>query len=232
MIKSNVILRDDQKIWEGYFQNLNEQMQIEIQRQTTVCQYKDAERVSMEDFFSGRKIWRIKNGILHVVIHGGEGKTLVLLKITSDNSGFIFPEGSLDSVSHNMEVISVGQTEIYSLSENMTRQMYETSMDARRWQAQQYLKIFSKMLEMINDLSFLSLHDRILKRLYEYCDDHQTNIVKITHEQLAEELATSREVVSRILKKLELEEIIKIERKNILVLDRKKNDGKITRKAV
>ena len=62
------------------------------------------------------------------------------------------------------------------------------------------------------------MKERLRKKLYEYCDQYRTDTVLVTHENLADELATSREVVSRLLKKMEAEKIIKIKRKSIQVL--------------
>ena len=219
MRRGNITLGNCQKIWDGYFSNLDVQTKMEVQGQTVLCEYEDASRLNMEDFFSGRRIWTVNKGMLHVVMHGQAGKTLVLFKITPDNSGFVLSEGCPGFLIDNIEIISAGQTELCYLPENLSRQMYSKCGSVRMWQSRQYLKIFSKLLEMISDLSFLSLHERLMKRLHEYCRHYQTDIVRMTHEQLADELATSREVISRLLKKMESENIIKIERKSIRVLD-------------
>lgn len=219
MRRGNVTLGTCQKIWDGYFSNLNVQTKMQVQGQTVLCGYEDASRLNMEEFFSGRRIWNVNKGALHVIMHGQAGKTMVLFKITPDNAGFVLPDGCLDIMVHNIEIISVGQTELCYLPECLSKQMYSECISVKNWQAQQYLKIFSKLLDVINDLSFLSLYERLLKTLYEYCRLNHTDTIRVTHEMLADEMATSREVISRLLKKMAAEGIIAIERKNIRILN-------------
>lgn len=229
MKKGNVTLVNCQKIWDGYFENLSVPTKMQVQGQTVLCDYEDAGRLNMEDFFSGRKIWKVNKGMLHVIMHGKSGKTMVLFKITPDNSGFVLPEGCPELMFHNVEVLSVGKTEVCYLPEYLSRQMYRECEKIRSWQSGQYMKVFSKLLEMISDLSFLSLYERLQKEIYEYCGQHQTDIVRMTHEQLACDLGTSREVISRLLKKMEAEQLIKIERKSIRVLKREENEKRTAR---
>ena len=70
---------------------------------------------------------------------------------------------------------------------------------------QQYNLRYSELLETINHL----LCDKMDKRLYDYLKEKVSltnkNPLKISHRQIANELGTAREVISRIMKKLEKE---------------------------
>ncbi|WWU66676.1 Crp/Fnr family transcriptional regulator (plasmid) [Clostridium baratii] len=68
-----------------------------------------------------------------------------------------------------------------------------------------YLKLIN-MIQEKNDILTLSIEDRIIK----YLKNSNSNVIYITHSQLASYINTSREVVSRNLKKLEKKGIIKI----------------------
>jgi CRP/FNR family transcriptional regulator len=58
---------------------------------------------------------------------------------------------------------------------------------------------------MINLLLFEKLDTRILEYLREKVVINGKNPIKISHRQIANDLGTAREVVSRILKKIEHE---------------------------
>ncbi|TET86783.1 MAG: Crp/Fnr family transcriptional regulator [Sulfurovum sp.] len=58
---------------------------------------------------------------------------------------------------------------------------------------------FSALTTLINDIKFKRLDERIL----EWLEKRNTKIVETTHEQLANELGSSRVVISRLLKVLE-----------------------------
>ena len=75
---------------------------------------------------------------------------------------------------------------------------------------------FSKSLLSLQNILLTPLKDRLLKFLYSL---NRAEIL-LTHEEIAKNLGTSREVISRNLKILEKENFLKINRKNIIILDR------------
>lgn len=222
-------LENSRKIWKNHWEEWDLSKKAKEQDGTVLCRFEDAEDVDMEDLFSGRKIWALLRGELHLIMRDEEGKTIVLMKITADNSGFLFPTDCLDSLVYSIEAVSVGETELCYIPESLSLRIYEECVSVRRWQLQSYMKVFNKLLELINDLSFLSLKERLKKKLYEYCRLYRTDTIPVTHERLANELATSREVISRLLKKLEMEEVIKIKRKSIQILGMKETDKRAAR---
>ena len=74
---------------------------------------------------------------------------------------------------------------------------------------QQYNLRYSELLETINHVLFNKMDKRLYNFLLEKKKVTQQNPVKISHRQIANELGTAREVVSRVMKKLENEGKIK-----------------------
>ena len=74
----------------------------------------------------------------------------------------------------------------------------------------------SKSLLSLQNILLIPLKDRLLNFLYSL---NKTEI-SLTHEEIAKNLGSSREVISRNLKVLEKENFLKINRKKIIILDR------------
>ena len=74
----------------------------------------------------------------------------------------------------------------------------------------------SKSLLSLQNILLIPLKDRLLKFLYSL---NKTEI-SLTHEEIAKNLGSSREVISRNLKILEKENFLKVNRKKIIILDR------------
>ena len=72
-----------------------------------------------------------------------------------------------------------------------------------------YDQRYSSLLDTVNHLLYNKLDTRIYAYLLEKSRQKQTRFVEIRHRQIASELGTVREVVSRLLKKLEQEGKIK-----------------------
>ncbi|TKI68513.1 Crp/Fnr family transcriptional regulator [Sulfurimonas crateris] len=78
----------------------------------------------------------------------------------------------------------------------------------------QYIRRIEFMATMIEDIRFLSLDTRLLHWLQE----HDEKTLHISHEEIGTILGTSREVVSKILKTFEKNQIVKLSRKKIEIL--------------
>mgnify|MGYP001819139336 CR=1 FL=1 len=80
-----------------------------------------------------------------------------------------------------------------------------------------YNKRYIELLDTIHHVLF----DKMDKRLYEHIKNKSNllheNPIKISHQQLANELGTVREVVTRLLKKLEIDGLISQEAEGIRV---------------
>ena len=89
------------------------------------------------------------------------------------------------------------------------------------WQSfilQSYHNRLDELLEAIDTIAFLKMDERIFKYLRDKAMVTQDDVLHITHSQIAEDLHTSRVVVSRLLKKLENEHKIKLFRNSINVV--------------
>lgn len=76
---------------------------------------------------------------------------------------------------------------------------------------------FDEIIGLVDDLSFHHVDHRLLKYLKEKSELLETDILPISHMEIASEINTSREVVSRLLKKMEKEGILKLARERIVL---------------
>jgi len=74
-----------------------------------------------------------------------------------------------------------------------------------------------EMVESIDSLAFSKLDNRLYKYLTDKVKIMKDNVLIITHQEIADDINTSRVVVSRLLKVLENEGKIKIRRNRIIV---------------
>ena len=70
---------------------------------------------------------------------------------------------------------------------------------------QQYNLRYAELLDTINHLLFNKMDTRVYAFLEKRIALTGHNPIKISHREIASELGTAREVVSRVLKKLEME---------------------------
>ncbi len=81
-----------------------------------------------------------------------------------------------------------------------------------------YGKRFAELLEVIDLIAFNSLDKKILNYLEKKKEALNTPALFITHQQIATELNTHREAVSRLLRTMEKKGIVKLGRNSIELL--------------
>lgn len=82
-----------------------------------------------------------------------------------------------------------------------------------------YQERFEELLKVVEEIAFHKMDERLLAYLRKWVEVNHSPTVKVTQQQIANELNTSREVVGRLLKKLEQNRTVKIGRNQIEVID-------------
>lgn len=81
-----------------------------------------------------------------------------------------------------------------------------------------YHKRFEELLEVVNDVAFKKMDERLLNFLNKKSEITNNKVLHITHEHLANELGTARVVVSRLLKQMEDNAVLVLGRNKITLL--------------
>ncbi len=110
------------------------------------------------------------------------------------------------------------KSEITAITESDSTLILLPSEKVKFWlkKYESFNKLFFKLydqryLDMINTLNhilFENIENRLLRYLYETRRIKGTSELAIKHREVAEDLGTAREVISRLLKKLEKDKII------------------------
>src|SRR5687767_3475556 len=71
---------------------------------------------------------------------------------------------------------------------------------------------YDELLNAFSNVAFKPIHIRVREYLSEYVKTQNSNKIPLSHQTLANELGTTRVVISRILKQLEVEKKVKLYR--------------------
>lgn len=102
------------------------------------------------------------------------------------------------------------------------QKMEEWSSKFKTWRNfifDSYQNRLQEMLDTLDSIAFMRMDERLLRYLRDKQKLTQSDELNSTHQDIAYEMHTSRVVISRLLKKLELEGRINIQRNKIQLLD-------------
>ncbi len=81
-----------------------------------------------------------------------------------------------------------------------------------------YHKRFEELLQVVNAIAFQKLDSRLLHLLNQKAELFKSKELSVTHQQLADELGSTREVVSRVIKQMENEGLVRLGRNKISLM--------------
>lgn len=110
--------------------------------------------------------------------------------------------------------VSESNIEGYMLSSELVKKYFMNEPKYQQFVFGLYDLRLTALAEMVEDVRFKKLDERLLDWLNTQSDSK----VKITHEQVASHLGSSREVISRLLKEFENQGIVKLSRGSIEIL--------------
>lgn len=77
---------------------------------------------------------------------------------------------------------------------------------------------FNEMLNTIDQIAFQKLDERLKHYLQQKAKHTGSKLLNLSHEEIARDLATSRVVISRLLKKMEIDDLLLLYRNQIKLL--------------
>jgi CRP/FNR family transcriptional regulator len=83
-----------------------------------------------------------------------------------------------------------------------------------------YRSRFEEVLEVIDSIAFRAMDERLEFYLQRHATSCGCKELKLSHQEIASDLNTSREVISRLLKKMEQRGIVLLHRNNIELLSK------------
>ena len=106
------------------------------------------------------------------------------------------------------QAVAVSETEILAIP---TRFITEWQKKYTSWNSfviKTFRNRYDELLETFESVAFSHIDERVLQYLKQRKANQNSAIIKISHQQLAYELGTTRVVISRILKQFEIDGIL------------------------
>ncbi len=161
----------------------------------------------------------VLDGSIKVTRIGDNGKEIIMYSIDPGESCFLTITASLANSFGNVDslrAVAEIPTTFISITDEQVRLWNDKYRSWRNFIAQLYNSRFIEFFSLVDAIAFKSVDDRLVERLRSF--SAHKNPIDITHAELANHLGTAREVVSRLLKRLELDGKVRLGNKQIDVV--------------
>jgi CRP/FNR family transcriptional regulator len=145
------------------------------------------------------------------------GREIILYHIHPGESCILSITGCLNEKQSRAEAIVEGPSSMILVSAMQVRDWMENYRSWRKFVQKLYYERLDVLLSLVDAIAFRQVDERLLAKLREL-QSLYGNSIPITHQKLAGEIGTAREVISRLLKQLEIQGVIRLDRGVIRVL--------------
>jgi CRP/FNR family cyclic AMP-dependent transcriptional regulator len=167
-------------------------------------------------------LYYIIDGSVSVLIEDEDGHEIVLAYL---NKGDFFGEMGLFSDDPNRSAWVRTRTpcEVAEISYNKFRQLYQEHPDIMYAMASQMASRLRNTSRKVSDLAFMDVTGRVARTLLDLCKQpdamtHPDGMqIRITRQEIGRIVGCSREMVGRVLKSMEEQELISVKGKTIVV---------------
>ncbi|MBL7862980.1 MAG: Crp/Fnr family transcriptional regulator [Cyclobacteriaceae bacterium] len=199
---------------DSLFQSL---LKEEVSQYGQLKKFPSGSVIQQEDSYI-KAIPLVLNGSLKVMRTDPQGHEILLYYITPGESCIMSFLGGIHNETSKVKAIVEEDAEVLFIPVEKASEWVKKFPEWSDFIFRLYHKRFEELLSAVNAIAFQKLDTRLLQLLKQKSELYQSKEIKITHQQLADELGTAREAVSRVMKLLENEGLVKQARNKITLL--------------
>lgn len=161
----------------------------------------------------------IFSGAIKILREDDEGDELLLYFIEKGDTCAMTFSCCLGNGKSEIRAIAESDTQLLMIPIDKMDEWMAKYQSWREFILDSYHTRMSELLETIDTLAFMKMDERIMKYLKDRAMVTNDDMIYSTHQDVANDLHTSRVVVSRLLKSLEKEGKIELSRNHIKVIE-------------
>jgi CRP/FNR family transcriptional regulator, anaerobic regulatory protein len=154
----------------------------------------------------------VLKGLIRISRTNDDGNELLLYYLKGNEVCAMSLTCCMTNVTSNINAVTEEPTEVIMLPVEMLDSWMSKYPSWKQFVMQTFQNRFRELLDTVDAVAFMKLDERLVKHFIDRNQNSGANTFTGTHQDLALQLNTSREVISRLLKKLEKDGKIKLSR--------------------
>lgn len=159
------------------------------------------------------------NGAIKILREDDKGDELVLYYLEKGDTCAMTLQCCMGETKSKIKAVAETKVELLMVPKKKMMLWLGKYTSWQKFILQNYHERLQEFIEAIDTIAFLNMDKRLLKYLKDKAMVNSNDTVFVTHQEIANDLHTSRVVVSRLLKALEKQNKIILHRNQIKILE-------------
>ncbi len=200
--------------WRNIFPDFDPSLLELIEKESTLKTFHPGEIIMRTGQFI-KSTALIVNGRVKIYREGPDGGEFLMYYIGPGQACAVSMICALQARSSEITAVAEEETEILLLPIQLMDQLMREHKSWYQFVIQTYRSRFDELLAVVDDVAFRNMDERLEFYLKRYQEKTGKQKIELSHQQIAEDLNSSREVISRLLKKMEQRGLVKLNRNMI-----------------
>lgn len=166
-------------------------------------------------------LFLVHNGQLRAYTTNLE-REITLYRLFEDDICLFSASCIMNNLQFDIFIEAVENTDVWVIKADIYKNLMESSVTIANYTNELMASRFSEVMWLFEQVMFYSFDKRLANFLQNEVSIFGSNVLTLTHEEIANHLGSAREVVSRMLKHFQNDHVVKLSRGSIEIIDLKK----------
>lgn len=166
-------------------------------------------------------VFLVRSGTLRVYMLSEDGKDLTLFRLNPGDVCILSASCVLKMIRFEVLIEAETDCRILVINAGFFSELAERNVWVENFSYKIAAERFSDVMEAIQRIFFMSVDKRLANFLLEEMGTRGSDVISVTHEQIARYIGSAREVVSRTLKSFYVLGAVELSRKGVKIIDKK-----------
>ena len=200
--------------WKALFPQFEPALLSIVEKEAVLKEFKAGESIMRTGQFI-KSTALVLEGRIKIFREGPEGGEFWLYYRGPGQAGAVSMICAIQAMASESTARAEEDTQILLLPVQLMDTLTKEYKSWYQFVIQTYRSRFDELLAVIDDVAFRNMDERLALYLKRFQEKTGKKIIELSHQQIAEDLNSSREVISRLLKKMEQRGILKLNRNKI-----------------
>ena len=164
----------------------------------------------------------VKSGQLRTYILSEDGREITISRLFEYDVSLLSASCVMPDMQFNIMIEAEKDSAFWSIPACLFKNLVDESLAVSNFSRNLLSSNFSELMWLMEQIMWKSVDKRLAAFLIEECQLEGSQVLKVTHERIANHLGTAREVVTRMLRYFQSEGMVQLTRGTIEITDKSK----------